>query len=230
MWEELMGPDYGPKALKKLKPSRAERLKQEQLEKLTATLIRHLPGIWEGGAKFIAKALLKEPEESESLYHRGADDRKSIRKIRGALEKSLSGLDELSPWSRQALMTTLYPICSGYLRQVPKQNFPHDFETVQNFLDDLVWVMQSLEDLLKRGSPHNGKNWPAIAVIDAARKIWKSHTGRQAPRRSLNEETKFARFLRDLVDDLSIGANMQAAFRAWAEESQDPNSHFFPTE
>lgn len=67
---------------------------------------------------------------------------------------------------------------------------------------------------------------PAAEVVRVARYWWHARTGKPAPRRGLNEASRFGKFLADVLAATGVDAKPRAAFGAWAEvaaEYQDPD-------
>lgn len=55
-----------------------------------------------------------------------------------------------------------------------------------------------------------------VTLIDAARKAWEDGKGKPAPKRDLNEATKFGKFLGDIFEACEARGKPRAAMKAWA--------------
>ena len=64
-------------------------------------------------------------------------------------------------------------------------------------------------------------NERGIAMVDAARFIWKLATDVDAPAKDLNPASRFGAFLADIFDVCEIPGDPRSAFRAWVRERGD---------
>ena len=67
----------------------------------------------------------------------------------------------------------------------------------------------------------HGKNTKAVLLIEEARITWKVLSKRGAPKKRLNLETQFGRFLADVFDAVGIHVDLPNAYRSWSTLAHD---------
>jgi hypothetical protein len=203
-------------------------IERKKVTKVVVTLKKHFPQISESNAYLQACALADAPGRAGTLHHHGKKDRAALQELHVALEAAHLAITQLSHWAHQALWAELHDALIAMPEPVPNPRYVGTPAELARTTKGWAAAAARAEQSLDKGRPSNGKNWRAVAVIEEARRVWKKNTGIMPSKTKLREEKRFAGFLRALFDDLSVGANLESAHRAWRLAALDPHSLLEP--
>lgn len=205
-----------------------------EIENVTALLIRTFPQNSPSQHKLQAQALLEAPDWAIHMYHNGTRDRDELVKLQKTLQKAEHIFSNLSQWSQNSLGSQML---RQYLDADPElgkqigldrrnQPLPLALSEITHAMEAWREAAFAVESSLNLGRPGHGLNFRMIALIDDARKTWKTNTGKWPSPRSLNPDTRFYRFLLNLCETLQMHGDLEHYYEKWFEYASDPNSYF----
>lgn len=200
----------------------ARRPDRKAIDRVTAVIRGHQPSRSAAQAQVWAQVFCDARHGAGLLHHAGKSDGEKLDRLLRALERALRQVDGMSPWLRVTLDNALLDHALERTRGDVRDDLS---------LEAAVLVLQALRASAERsgevmdgtGRPRGKLNWRAAAVIEETNRFW-SDCGESVPGKVLNRETKYARFLEDLFDALSIGADVSAAYDAWYRAASDPRT------
>lgn len=197
----------------------------KKVEKVVKVLIATFPSLSDGSAMVQARALACAPEWGDAFHHAGGADEKQLKEFMKSNLAAARAIHFLSEWSYDALETALHRE-GMYDARIKAEGapLPQSVDELKRVLDRASMAADAALQMMLTGRASHGKNWRAIALIHEARKAWQALTGRPPPKKKLNPETKFARFLEDLFEATNVGMGVARAYDAWYDYAKDPNS------
>jgi hypothetical protein len=94
-----------------------------------------------------------------------------------------------------------------------------DFEVRSETIRSAIQrVITEVEKSAKAKATPSKMNEKGIAMVDAARFIWRLSTDTSAPLKDLNPASKFSNFLADVLYVCEIPGDPRSIFRAWVRE------------
>lgn len=156
--------------------------------------------------------------------HREGD--KALQKLVKALLLAKVAVEEVSPWIETGLETIMHKCIMSLSWKSPTEIPvpPHNKKNFHKAVDYWIAAAEEAELMRQSGRPDHGKNWRAIALIDEARKVWTSITGKDAPAKALNEDTRFGRFIAGSLKSVEKYADARNAYEAWADIAHEEGS------
>lgn len=191
----------------------------EDIQRAARFLIDFFPEMPAHRAVVYAALLAASPQWGVELHHEGDKDKKALKKLVKALMLAKEAIEEVSPWIETGLETIMHQCITSiswdHPTEIPVP--PHNKKNFHKVVDYWLAAAEEAELMRQSGRPDHGKNWRAIALIDEARKVWTSITGKDAPAKALNEDTRFGRFIAGSLKSVEIYADARNAYEAWAD-------------
>jgi len=198
----------------------------QKLQKVAKLLMSTFPNTSESLETFHAKPLVSAPHWGSALHHAGSKDVHQLKELEKSLRMASKAINALSEWTStgfdQALLDQEHR--DWRKNREDEHSVPASTVGLQRGLHRARLAARLSLYKMKNGRASHGKNWQAIALIDDARKTWETLAGTPPPRKKLNPDTKFARFLEELFDATNVGMGVSRAYDAWYDYATYPNS------